>query len=217
MGTDRQRNPERILAVLHELGADVIALQEVDRRFGRRETVLPRELVEERHWRVAALKMRPASMGWHGNAILVAPHVDVLGAEPIDLPAIEPRGAVCAHLSAGGREFCVVGMHLDLSGLLRRKQVDAVCGHIAALGKPAVMLGDLNEWSQRGGALRGFAGAWSVLQPGRSFPSTRPLAQLDRIVHSEHWDCEDAAVHHSALSAMASDHLPVKASLSLTA
>ena len=36
VGTDGRRDPDRILSVLHELGADVVALQEVDRRFGRR-------------------------------------------------------------------------------------------------------------------------------------------------------------------------------------
>src|SRR3546814_17047117 len=36
LGTDRRRNPERILEVLNEIDADVIALQEADRRFGPR-------------------------------------------------------------------------------------------------------------------------------------------------------------------------------------
>ena len=34
IGTDRRRRPERTLEVLNELDADVIALQEADRRFG---------------------------------------------------------------------------------------------------------------------------------------------------------------------------------------
>ncbi len=36
IGTDRRRSPERILDVLAELDADVVALQEADRRFGPR-------------------------------------------------------------------------------------------------------------------------------------------------------------------------------------
>jgi len=36
IGLDQRRNPERILAVLKEIDADIIALQEVDRRFGAR-------------------------------------------------------------------------------------------------------------------------------------------------------------------------------------
>ena len=34
IGTDRRRRPERTIEVLNELDADVIALQEADRRFG---------------------------------------------------------------------------------------------------------------------------------------------------------------------------------------
>lgn len=217
VGLDRRRDPERILKVLHELDADVVALQEADMRFGNRAAVLPKGLLEEHHWQVAALSMKPSGMAWHGNAVLVRQGIEILGAEPIALPVLEPRGAVCAHLRVQARAFQVVGMHLDLSGLLRRQQVRAVLAHAGAAGQPAVLMGDLNEWAPRGGALSAFGTGWQVLRPGRSFPSRSPLAQLDRIVHSREWRCEGAAVHHSALAAVASDHLPVRASLTLAA
>jgi endonuclease/exonuclease/phosphatase family metal-dependent hydrolase len=217
VGLDRRRDPERILGVLHELDADVVALQEADLRFGSRAAVLPRRLLEERHWHVAALSMKPAGMAWHGNAILVRRGIEILGAEPIALPVLEPRGAVRARLRVQDREFVVVGMHLDLSGILRRQQVRAICHAARAPGLPAVLMGDANEWANRGGALRAFDDCWHVLKPGRSFPSRRPLAQLDRIVHSREWRCEGTGVHHSALAAVASDHLPVRAHLTLAA
>ena len=47
VGLDRRRDPERILAVLREIDADVIALQEADRRLGRRETVIPRQMLQD--------------------------------------------------------------------------------------------------------------------------------------------------------------------------
>ena len=216
VGLDRRRDPERILAVLHELDADVIALQEADLRFGTRAAVLPRGLLEERHWHVAALSMKPAGMAWHGNAILVRRGIEILGAQPIALPVLEPRGAVRAHLRLQGQEFIVVGMHLDLSGLLRRQQVRAICHAARETRLPAVLMGDANEWANHG-SMRAFGDGWHILRPGRSFPSRRPLAQLDRIVHSREWRCEGAGVHHSALAALASDHLPVRAELTLTA
>jgi endonuclease/exonuclease/phosphatase family metal-dependent hydrolase len=52
---------------------------------------------------------------------------------------------------------------------------------------------------------------------GNSFPSRRPIAPLDRIVHSPEWRCSHAGVHHSALATLASDHLPVRATLELPA
>jgi endonuclease/exonuclease/phosphatase family metal-dependent hydrolase len=101
---------------------------------------------------------------------------------------------------------------------LRRQQVRAICSQISHQNAPAVLMGDLNEWSTRGGALRAFDHhQWEVLRCGRSFPSRGPLAQLDRIVHSRHWSCDGAGVHHSALAAVASDHLPVRAALTLAA
>ena len=213
VGTDRRRDPERIMAVLHELDAEVIALQEVDRRFGSRETVLPRALLAEHHWQVLPVAARPASIGWHGNAMLVRQTIEVVEATRITLTSLEPRGAICAHLRKDGEDVLVAGMHLDLSGLARRRQIGEICQAVGAAQMPGVLMGDLNEWSRDKGALRGFAEGWQVLAPGRSFPSRRPVAMLDRIVHSPGMRCEAAGVHHSALAARASDHLPAWATL----
>ena len=222
VGLDGRRDADRIIRVLHELAADVVALQEADRRLGDRETVLPRALLEEAQWQVVPVAERARSIGWHGNALLVRRGIEVLDAGRIALPALEPRGAVRAHLALDGGEFAVVGMHLDLSGLLRRRQIATVCEALGpeegtGAGLPCVLMGDLNEWSAKGGALRAFNHDWRVLNPGRSFPGNRPLAALDRIVHSRHWRCHGVEVHHSALAVSASDHLPVKAALELTA
>jgi len=201
--------------VLREIGADVVALQEVDRRFGRRPSVLPRVLVEEGGWQVAPLAMLPDSLGWHGNAILVRRGIEVLGAEPVHLPVIEPRGAVRAELSVDGARLRVVGAHLDLSGLRRKHQIRTILHEIDGCENcPAVVLGDFNEWSPRAGSVRQFGSHWQVIAPGKSFPSRQPLAPLDRIALSQEWQCERHGVHHSALAAAASDHLPVWAEIS---
>lgn len=218
VGLDRRRDPDRILNILREIDADVIALQEVDRRFGERASVLPRQSIDEHSpWKVAGLGMRPLSLGWHGNVLLVRREIEVHAVEAVALPTVEPRGAICADLSVDGRQLKVVGMHLDLSGLRRRHQVEAVCAHIDACegDHPTVMMGDLNEWSPQSGALRAFPAGYRVLAPGRSFPARRPLAQLDRIVVSTGWQVQALGVHHSALAAVGSDHLPVWARLVL--
>ena len=223
VGGDGRRDPERILAVLNEIDADVIALQEVDRRFGRRAAVLPAHMFhgqsghEFGRYRLVPFAMRPDSMGWHGNALLVRSPIAILAARAVDLPTLEPRGAVCADLEVGGRAIRVVGMHLDLSGLRRRQQLRAVQAHLDARGDtvPSVLMGDFNEWSRRGGALSSLGDPWQVLATGRSFPARRPLAPLDRIVVGPGWEPIDAGVHHSPISAMASDHLPVVARLRL--
>ena len=101
VGLDRRRDPDRILRVLEEVGADIIALQEADRRTGGRAAAVPHELWEgHAHWlpvplgvknrraldrlpKVGArvdewLKVDTRNIGWHGNAILVRPTVGVL-------------------------------------------------------------------------------------------------------------------------------------------
>ena len=221
VGTDGRRDPDRILSVLRELDADVIALQEVDRRFGRREAVLPRAHVEEHGYQIVGCAMRPDSMGWHGNAILVKRGIGVTGSAPVHLPTLEPRGAVRADLEHGKARLRVVGMHLDLSGLRRREQLRAVTRDLAGCDGacPTVLMGDFNQWSARAGSMREFEGArrgaWQALVPGRSFPSRQPVAPLDRIVLSREWQLRALGVHHSALAARASDHLPVWAVVAL--
>lgn len=218
VGADRRRDPERILAVLHEVDADVIALQEADRRFGTRAAVLPASLLAERSpWVPVAPRTLPQSLGWHGNVLLVRRGIAVEAVSAPPLPALEPRGAVCATLGWHGQRWRVAGMHLDLSGLRRRQQVQAVCAHLDRADDrlPAVLMGDLNEWSPRGGGLAAFAPQQRVLAPGRSFPARRPLGMLDRIVVDPAWQVEGCGVHDSALARQASDHLPVWARLVL--
>ena len=218
VGADRRFDPGRILDVIAEIGPDVIALQEADRRFGTRACVLPYHLLEEHSdWKPIPVSLSALSMGWHGNVVLVRKSAVIVDSEAIHLPSLEPRGAVMADVLTAGGMIRVVGMHLDLSGLRRRHQVQAVLGQIddGRGSPPTVLMGDFNEWSTRGGSLRAFAGDWRVLAPGRSFPSRQPVAQLDRIVVSPDWHCDGQGVHHSVLAARGSDHLPVWARLKL--
>ncbi|MBB3938705.1 endonuclease/exonuclease/phosphatase family metal-dependent hydrolase [Novosphingobium fluoreni] len=217
VGLDRRRDPERILAILHEIDADVIALQEADRRFGRRMSVLPLDAIQQSGYRPVPLSMKPDSLGWHGNALLVRRDIDLVEAAPVPLPVLEPRGAIRADLRIEGRSVRVIGMHLDLSGLRRRHQVRSVLAHSAdcASRMPTVLMGDMNEWAAKGGCFREFDSNWHVLAPGRSFPSRHPVAALDRIIVSNECEIVGTGVHRTALSAVGSDHLPVFATIAL--
>jgi len=218
VGLDRRRDPDRILTVLNEIGADVVALQEADRRFGRRESVLPLAAIEAHTpYHAVPLAMKPGSLGWHGNALLVRRDIEVAEVAAVPLPTLEPRGALRADLLVDGHRLRVIGMHLDLSGLRRRHQVRSILAHVADCdhASPTVMMGDFNEWARHGGCFHEFHQDWQLLAPGRSFPSRRPVAQLDRIVASGDWRVLETGVHHSALAARGSDHLPVWAQLHL--
>lgn len=219
LGTDRKRSPERIFKILEELDADIIALQEVDRRFGDRVTTLSPELIVDlTRYTPVRFGIRQQSLGWHGNVLLVKKGVQVLGQQRIDLPAFEPRGAVMADIEVHGQTVRVVGMHLGLTGGYRVKQAQAVVAHLEKLeGRmPTVIMGDLNQWAQDGGCLSQFAVHHNVIAPGPSFHARAPMLQLDRIITSRDFRLEATGVHHTALARTGSDHLPVWAVLELT-
>ncbi|WP_170001942.1 endonuclease/exonuclease/phosphatase family protein [Pseudopontixanthobacter vadosimaris] len=217
VGTDRRRDPERIIAVLREIDADVIALQEADLRLGDRASVLPRAALDDTKWRAASVARRHRSIGWHGNALLVRRDFELGAARALELPTLEPRGAICCDITVGGSSLRVVGTHLDLSGLRRRDQVRSIMDQLIGCegDLPAVIMGDFNQWGTRRGAMKEFGDDWHAVDCGRSFPSRQPIATLDRIVASAGWHCRDKGVHHSALAAVASDHLPVWAHLEM--
>ncbi|TCD06826.1 endonuclease [Erythrobacteraceae bacterium CFH 75059] len=223
VGLDRRRDADRIITVLREVNADVFALQEADLRLGERASVLPRALLDDTPWKVVPVAKRPRSIGWHGNALLVRRHIEVLEAHALDLPTLEPRGAAMAVLEAHGVRFCVIGVHLDLSGLRRRDQVRALLRRCDELdhGLPCILMGDFNQWGRQTGAMQEFdlpgEGGWHMAPTGASYPSRRPLAQLDRIICNEGFTVAEARAHHSALATVASDHLPVWARVESTA
>lgn len=218
LGTDRLRRPERIVDVLEEIDADVVALQEADRRFGDRVAALPRDLLERHGWQPIEFNRRDHSIGWHGNAILVRSDTEILTRAHIELPTLEPRGAVISEVRIRGIRVRAVGMHLDLSGLWRRRQARAI---IAALEErrplPTILMGDLNEWSAHGGCLRDFAHHFRIAPTPPSFHSRQPVARLDRIMTDRSLHVTACGVHHSIKARRASDHLPVWASIASAA
>jgi endonuclease/exonuclease/phosphatase family metal-dependent hydrolase len=238
IGTDRRRNPQRVLDVLHEIDADIVALQEADKRFGGRGAAVPHELIDDhglyrpvhfgvKHRRVldrvpggdrvdALLKIKTRNIGWHGNALLVKRHIGVLDCSALELPTFEPRGAVLAELLIDDSPLRVVGMHLDLSGLWRRRQIRSILDAIAARPQrmPTILMGDTNEWRDVAGCLSDFRPTYRIAPTGPSFHSRRPVAALDRIIVDKDLNIQAAGVHMSPAARRASDHLPIWARLS---
>jgi endonuclease/exonuclease/phosphatase family metal-dependent hydrolase len=240
IGTDRRRNPQRVLDVLREIDADVVALQEADKRFGGRASAVPHDLIDDHGFykpvplgvknrrvldrlpRTGArvdelLKLDTRNLGWHGNALLVKPQVEIMEVAALELPTLEPRGAVLAELLIGDKPLRVIGLHLDLSGLWRRRQMRAILDEIAGRPNkmPSVLMGDTNEWRSAAGCLKDLDGRYRIAPTGPSFHSRRPVAALDRIIVDKELRIEAAGVHHSPSARVASDHLPIWARLSL--
>ncbi len=218
VGLDWRRRPERVLKVLIEIDADVIALQEVDRRFGSRLTALDPAMIEaETGYRAIRFAERPQSLGYHGNVILTRKSIDVLDARPMVLPHLEPRGAAVADLDCGGRRIRVVGMHLGLTRKWRQLQTQAIVAELRTLegNLPTILMGDLNEPDLSSGVLRAFEQRHTIAAAGPSFHASMPVFSLDRIIVTEDIAIAEAGVHRSVLAREASDHLPIWAKVTL--
>lgn len=82
------------MAVLAEIGADLVALQEVDRRFGQRMGLLdPAAILRETGLHLLVQSDVVDGHGWHGNALLVRGEPLSYRRFRLKLPGIEPRGA----------------------------------------------------------------------------------------------------------------------------
>ncbi|MDN3564896.1 endonuclease/exonuclease/phosphatase family protein [Paeniroseomonas aquatica] len=221
VGTDGKFDPCRVASVIAELDADVVALQEADRRFGRRTGLLDVRTLEQRAGLVPVpVSQIPDGLGWHGNALLVRPGT-ICRFRRLALPGAEPRGAVIAELvlPGSGAPLQVIAAHFGLLRRCRTRQVEAVLAALAAGSDlPTLMMGDLNEW--RGDARRSGLRAFEPLfgpvgQTPASFPSRRPLLSLDRILGCPRARVLTIEAHHSPLARVASDHLPLKARIRL--
>lgn len=215
VGTDGIRDPERVLSVINALSADVVALQEVDRRMGQRPAALPPGLIErETDFRLADLpRTGPESLGWHGQAVLVRKGTHVLETSGFELPGLEPRGALRLRIEPeSGVPFVLVAAHLGLRRADRRAQWSRIAREMIAAASPALAIGDFNEWSARHGfeTLSGF----DVHAPGPSFPARAPIGRLDRLVTGPGLRVLRMGVFDSVLARRASDHLPIWADLS---
>ena len=215
IGLDRRRDPTRVLEVLRTLDADIIALQEADRRLGDRPSALPRDvLASDLGYQVADLARTAVSLGWHGNAILVRRGLTILATHHIELPALEPRGAVLVEIATAIGPVQILGTHLGLLRPWRQRQLARIR---SALDGPRVarslVLGDLNEWSRTKG-LEILDAAFDMIEPGASFPAWRPVATLDRIAVGSELACLGSGVLAEGPARVASDHLPVWAEIS---
>lgn len=211
LGLDGHTDLGRTAAVLGELDADVIALQEV---FEPQAEELAKRLSREVHMGVA---MEWPEIGPYGNALLSL--LPVEHAERFDLtcPPRGPRAGIRIDVRAPGGEGMVhvFNVHFGLSLRERAAQARQLVREqlrAAPWRGPRILTGDFNEWLP-GGAV------WRVLRRvlattrllRRTHPAPLPIFPLDRVF----WERGLRAhvhVHRSRLARVTSDHLPLVAS-----
>jgi endonuclease/exonuclease/phosphatase family metal-dependent hydrolase len=217
VGVDRRYDPARTAAVLRELGADILGLQEVDARHRQSGHV------DQWAYFAAATEMRAISginahdhRGRFGNAILT--RFPVLAVRQIDLSVrgYEPRSAIDADLLVHGRVMRVVATHLGLRAGERRYQIERLLDVVLGTEEErdgVLFMGDLNERRGRRGGISVLDRRLGRAPTPRTFPSWMPILPLDRIYAGGAAALGITKVHRSPLARLASDHLPLKAAV----
>lgn len=209
IGTDGQFNPQRIIEVIKQLDADIVALQEVEHHDWR-DTDLLEYIARECDYQAIAGPTMRRETRHYGNALLTRLPVTAIKHHDLSYRRNEPRGAIQVSISSDETTFQVFATHLGLKHAERRQQINQLLTAINKLSSDhTLLLGDLNDWwpfSQLNQQLHQF-----FIKPKavRSYPSRLPLLALDRILVGSAWRYLNLASHDTPLAKQASDHLPV--------
>lgn len=219
-GLDQRTLPARIGAVVASLGADIVALQEV---------VGPGLSGAEGH--IAAIA-EAAGMPWvmaptrrykrhlYGNAVLSS--YPILEHARYDLPSQkrEPRCCQRVDLDVHGHTLHFFNVHLGTGLMERRRQAVHLANILDGMDGPGprIMLGDFNEWT-RGPATHVLMerldslDLTTHLRRRRTYPGFLPVLHLDHIYYRGVAHVVAVDLPRTSRTLVASDHLPLVATL----
>lgn len=212
IGREGKFDPSRILKVLEELQADIIAIQEIENFWHGGLEILD-YFATNLDYQVIAGPTMFRKTGHYGNAVLT--RVDVAQVERMDLSVRggEPRGALYVDVNYHGVRLNTVSTHLGLRNLERRFQIHQILAHLHTFDprQPVVLLGDINEWWPWSRSLRNLHSRLGKPPSPATFPAYLPLFSLDRIWVWPRHSLVSLTAHKSPTAKKASDHLPIKA------
>lgn len=212
LGHDGHVVPKRIVRVLAELDADVVALQEVEARATGFDMLA--YLSNETGMEAIAGPTLLRETGDYGNGLLTRHRVVKMRRLDISCAKCEPRGALDVELDCGGWPLRVVATHMGLRPGERRQQTQTLLRALEDQRPVAtVLMGDLNEWYLWGRTLRWLHAHFQETPSPATFPTRFPLFALDRIWVKPRRLLRQLTVHRTRLARIASDHLPVTAEL----
>ena len=218
-GMDRRTRPDRIAAVLQEIGADVIALQEVvgaGPNGGSHAEAIGAAL--GMGWVMASTRRLRGHQ--FGNAVLSRfPIVNHLKHD-LSWKTCEPRCMQRVDVNVHGNVLHVYNVHLGTAILERRHQARRLADIVADrhVGGPKLVLGDFNEW------MRGLTTTLlssklksvdlrDYLLRRRTYPGLFPILHLDHIYYAGMLDIAGVELGRTRRSLVASDHLPLIADI----
>ena len=207
--------PERAFAVIDELDADVIALQEVLRPFEGDDPLAL--LAEKLGYALAFVCTRVHRRGELGNAVLARWPLAAGFAIDLSFGRLEQRAALAVQLRSAVGPITIAAAHLALVDRTRTRQVEALLTHPQIARGPVVLLGDMNAWRTSKAARdldREFVTRHHNANWPASWPSVRPVLALDR-AYGRGARLDGLRTHTSAATRKGSDHLPVVATVVL--
>ena len=210
VGSDGRFAPERIAQVLLEIGADIVALQEVPLGGAHMRNVLD-TLQQATGMDAAASATCMISGRSYGNAILSRYPIRTTRAIDISFGSREPRGALDADIHCHGNPLRIIATHLGLRPAERRDQIRKLLQVFDTDEMPVILLGDVNEWFVWGRPLRWLVSHFQAVPAPRTFPARWPIFALDRIWIRPRNRLVSVVAHASDMARLASDHLPLVA------
>ncbi|WP_127144533.1 endonuclease/exonuclease/phosphatase family protein [Pelagibacterium montanilacus] len=158
------------------------------------------------------LRRHESSSGFCGTMLLVHEDMEITARFVLDLPGHWHRGAVVLEGVWNDMPVRLVTAHLSRLEVLRLAQMRTI-GQFIMRRPPmqTILLGDLNDWQYwRGLAFSRRVVGTRFAGPARAtFPVSRPLLPLDRILTDGAGSIEAIEVLDSPLLRRASDHLPL--------
>jgi endonuclease/exonuclease/phosphatase family metal-dependent hydrolase len=224
-GMDRRVRPDRIVNVLREFDADIIALQEVvSLQGGSPEEDQARYVAEELGFRFAFGENRLHKGGRYGNVLLTRLPIESHWNYDISAGGREARGCLRTDVQFAGNTLHIFNVHFGTRFFEQRRQVRKLLNEGIVtdheLSGPRIVLGDFNEWirgsvTPRLTAHLDKANVRRNLRRSRTFPGRFPIFRLDNIYFERSLELKRLYRHKSREALVASDHLPLIADLSL--
>ncbi len=227
-GMDGRIRPERIVEVLREVEADIVAMQEVlsiDGAGARKHQA--RYFADELGMHMRLGETRRLRGGAYGNVVLS--RFPMSDGESHDLSVTwgrEERGCLRVDVDLGEKEkLHVYNVHLGTGFRERRHQgpklVERLLADRPSLRGPRVLLGDFNEWtagltSRLLAARLNSVDIRTHLRRKKTYPGLLPVLHLDHIYFDDALELERLSLHRTRKALVASDHLPLVADFQLT-
>lgn len=223
VGRDGRHDPERVAAVIGELNADIVALQEFTYPASvALETREPVVLTMLDRYTCALGPTRNRTKHTvtecFGNALLTRHRIVEVHRIDLSMERREPRGALAATIDVGGTVLHVLATHLGLRIHERRFQVRQIVEYLDAVRDTfVIVLGDFNDWLPGRSAAHVLDRRLGRHPRPATFPVAWPIVALDRIWVQPRGALRRISVHATAAARLASDHLPVLAEIDVSA